>query len=552
MWVRSHSLLLLVFSPKLEDERMDMLDMFHDARLGYWYFVSSGFFQRVIVIYLEHPTVISVDESAVAWSERGLIARNLSAEFEQSGYENMYEEDEEDCIVVDEEDEGDEGTVYEPIHVEEAGDEGIIPEGTNVAEDMHKGTVLEGITVDEEDDEDTVPDGINVEDETIYEEGENDKRAENNCEDSEDPEFYDNAYDQSEDEQCLLEKDDRAFDNYVDHNAPDFYPVAYERKKLEDMTVSDVNSLDSSSCDEGALPMRKRKRKLPKFEDFRPETYLNNPIFKLGLRFPSVYVFRKAVRNYSVFSRRKIKFSKNDKDKVRAICYGIKNGKFPWFVYSSAVNGSRAFKERVDEHLFIIASRSQIYRARQKATVVSEGTYTKQFETLWDYVEELKKTNVGTTIKIKSNLKATKKEFIDALRPVVGLDACHIKGQHPGQLLYVVGVDPNNGMYPIAYAMADAENYTTWTWFLELLAVDLGIENSNGYVFITNRQNGLIDAVGDMFPNSKHRHCLKHLHANFILAGHRGLVLKQHMEAAARSTTIPWFQAKMKKLQDLS
>ncbi|KAI5339770.1 hypothetical protein L3X38_019042 [Prunus dulcis] len=264
--------------------------------------------------------------------------------------------------------------------------------------------------------------------------------------DSEDPEFYDSAYDQSEDEQCLLEKDDRAFDNYVDHNAPDFDPAADEGEKSEDMAVSDVNSLDSSSCNEGALPMRKRKRKLLKFEDFRPETDLNNPIFKLGLRFPSVYFFRKVVRNYLVFNRRKIKFSKNDKDKVRAVYDEIKNGKY----------------------------------------------------------------------------HATKKGFIDALRPVIGLDTFHIKRQHPGQLLYAVGVDPNNGMYPIAYAVVEVENCATWTWFLELLAVDLGVENSNGYVFITYRQKGLIDAVGDMFPNSEHRHCLKHLHANFILAGHKG------------------------------
>ncbi|CAL8167144.1 unnamed protein product [Prunus armeniaca] len=334
------------------------------------------------------------------------------------------------------------------------------------------------------------------------------------------------------------------------------------------MAVSDVNSLDSSSCDKVELAMRKRKWKLPKFEDFMPETDLNNPIFKLGLRFSSVYVFRKAVRNYSVFSRRKINFFNNDKDKVRAVCDRIKNGKCPWFVYASAVNRSSVvqIKSYEEEHTYgtvernvhansswvnelcVIASRSQVYRARQKATA------------------ELKKTNVGTTVKIKSNLEgdksrferiyiclaATKKGFIDALRPVVGLDAYHIKGQHLGQLLSVVGVDPNNDMYPIAYA--------TWTWFFELLAVDLGIESSNGYVFITNRQKGLIDAVGDMFPNSKHRHCLKHLHANFILAGHRGLVLKQHMEAATRSTTISWFQYNYtlvssrdeKALQDLS
>ncbi|PQM33050.1 uncharacterized protein Pyn_41137 [Prunus yedoensis var. nudiflora] len=519
----------------------------------YAYAKKLGHHDQVVVTGIQNGKKVGLEG-------RGPIARNLTAEFEQSGYEGMYEEDEEDGIVVDEEDEGDEGTVPEAIHVEEEGDEGTILEGTNVADDRHEGAVPLGSYVVEEGDEGIVP-----------EEGENDKRAENESEDSEDPEFYDSAYEQSEDEQCLLEKDDKAFDNYVDHNALDIDPAADEGEKSDHMVVIDVNSLDSSSCDEVDLPMRKRKRKLPEFEDFRPETDLNNPmletdlnnpIFKLGLRFPSVYVFRKAVRNYSVFNIRKIKFSKNDKNKVRAVCDGIKNVKCPWFVYASAVNGRSMVQiksyedehtcgtvehnvhansswlaeryERVNEDLCVIASRSQIYRARQKATT------------------ELKWTNVGTPVKIKSNLEATKKGFIDALRLVVGLDTCHIKGQQPGQLLSTVGVDPNNSMYTIAYVVAEAENYETWTWFLELLTDDLGIENSNGYVFITDRQKRLIDAVGDMLPNSEHRHCLKHLHSNFILADHRGLVLKQHMEAAARSTTIPWFQAKMKKLQDLS
>ncbi|KAI5312290.1 hypothetical protein L3X38_041463 [Prunus dulcis] len=105
---------------------------------------------------------------------------------------------------------------------------------------------------------------------------------------------------QSEDEQCLLEKDDKAFDNYVDHNALDIVPTAYEREKSDDMAVSHVNSLDNSLCDEFDMPMRKRKRKLPKFDDFRPNIGLTNLIFKIGLRFPSVYVFRKAVKLFSI------------------------------------------------------------------------------------------------------------------------------------------------------------------------------------------------------------------------------------------------------------
>ncbi|XP_008236814.1 PREDICTED: uncharacterized protein LOC103335580 [Prunus mume] len=133
--------------------------------------------------------------------------------------------------------------------------------------------------------------------------------------------------------------------------------------------------------------------------------------------------------------------------------------------------------------------------ARQKATSISEGTFEKQYELLWDYAAKLRRTNVGSTVIIK----------------------CELEGERPRQLLYAVGVDPNNDMYPIVYVVDEVENYETWSWFCQLLAEDLGIENSSGYVFITDKQKGLIDVVHDHFPNAEHRHCLKNLEANFCL-----------------------------------
>ncbi|KAI5312289.1 hypothetical protein L3X38_041462 [Prunus dulcis] len=121
------------------------------------------------------------------------------------------------------------------------------------------------------------------------------------------------VYEQSEDEQCLLENDDKAFDNYVDQNAPEIDPTVDEGEKSNDMDVSDVNSLGSRSCDEVDMPMRKRKKKLPKFDNFWSNTDLTNLIFKIGIRFLNVYVFRKAMR---AFNKRKIRFSKNDKGTI--------------------------------------------------------------------------------------------------------------------------------------------------------------------------------------------------------------------------------------------
>ncbi|PQQ01344.1 uncharacterized protein Pyn_17654 [Prunus yedoensis var. nudiflora] len=94
-----------------------------------------------------------------------------------------------------------------------------------------------------------------------------------------DPDFVDSTYEQSENECELLKKDDKAFENYVDHpevvedpNAP-----VDEDHESTDIAKSDVESLDSSSNDEDDGNQKKRKRKLPKFHEFRLETNLCNP-----------------------------------------------------------------------------------------------------------------------------------------------------------------------------------------------------------------------------------------------------------------------------------
>lgn len=87
------------------------------------------------------------------------------------------------------------------------------------------------------------------------------------------------------------------------------------------------------------------------------------------------------------------------------------------------------------------------------------------------------------------------------------MDGTHIKGPYLGQLLCVVEVDGNNGMFPIAYVVAEVEAFNTWIWFLELLCQDLNIGNSHRYVFMTDKQKGLIEDVSTLFPNAEHRHC---------------------------------------------
>ena len=60
-------------------------------------------------------------------------------------------------------------------------------------------------------------------------------------------------------------------------------------------------------------------------------------------------------------------------------------------------------------------------------------------------------------------LEGCKKGFLAGCRPIIGLDACHLKTKSGGQLMYVVGRDPNDKYFPFAYAVVKAETKDSWT-----------------------------------------------------------------------------------------
>ena len=72
-------------------------------------------------------------------------------------------------------------------------------------------------------------------------------------------------------------------------------------------------------------------------------------------------------------------------------------------------------------------------------------------------------------------------------RPVIALDACHLKGPCLGQLMAAVGIDENDGIYPIAWAIVEAESKDSWSWFLELLQLDIGSYKDRRWTFISDQ-----------------------------------------------------------------
>ncbi|XP_062100231.1 uncharacterized protein LOC133806114 [Humulus lupulus] len=162
------------------------------------------------------------------------------------------------------------------------------------------------------------------------------------------------------------------------------------------------------------------------------------------------------------------------------------------------------------DHFGIEATNRQLWKARQKAREDGGYDYARSYGNLRQYAAMIHKTNPGSAAIIQSNLVPQPVDHF------FGLDGCRLKGPYKGILLSALGLDANLHFYPIAYAIVEAENNSSWKWFLDLLRNEIGDTNKcQPWCIMSDRQKGLIEAVTDI-PNAGHRFCCFHLENNMV------------------------------------
>src|SRR5437667_6222225 len=97
---------------------------------------------------------------------------------------------------------------------------------------------------------------------------------------------------------------------------------------------------------------------------------------------------------------------------------------------------------------------------------------------------------------------------------------CSIISKFLGILLTATAVDANDSLFPLAFAVVDAENNVNWSWFMDHLH-EVVEQNAPAHLiphfltFLSNCQKGLLETVQYSFLNSSHAYCIRHLYANF-------------------------------------
>ncbi|GKV17152.1 hypothetical protein SLEP1_g27688 [Rubroshorea leprosula] len=226
--------------------------------------------------------------------------------------------------------------------------------------------------------------------------------------------------------------------------------------------------------------------------------------FEVGMRFEHVAQFKEAIATYQIQKGCRLKLVESDPTRQRIHCV---DQQCNWSIFASFDKNDKTFKVKTycKEHtcfrslksdmvglrvlakhhknrifadlqikisevvrlshleLGIHVSRDKCKLAKERIIKEVKETHTKEFAQLIGYVEELLRLSPQSNVQIDSEppttpegkptfkgiyvcLEICKKGFLLGCRPVIGVDACFLKGMFKGTLLAAVARDGNNPM----------------------------------------------------------------------------------------------------------
>ncbi|XP_021751922.1 uncharacterized protein LOC110717511 [Chenopodium quinoa] len=174
--------------------------------------------------------------------------------------------------------------------------------------------------------------------------------------------------------------------------------------------------------------------------------------------------------------------------------------------------------------------------AKEKAIAKIFVDWESSYDRLPHFMQALQQSNLGTCVVWKhkalvdgvyySNMEVLERVFwafgpcIDGFKhcmPVICINGTHLYGKYKGTLLVATSVDAIFQVFPLAFAMVEGENTSSWSWFLGCIRVH--VTQRDGLCVISDRHPGIIAAMND--PNvgftelrAYHRFCVRHIASN--------------------------------------
>ncbi|KAL9687621.1 hypothetical protein QQ045_032026 [Rhodiola kirilowii] len=127
---------------------------------------------------------------------------------------------------------------------------------------------------------------------------------------------------------------------------------------------------------------------------------------------------------------------------------------------------------------------------------------------------------------------------------MLSIDGMHMYGKWVGKLLEAVGLDANNHLLLVCFAVVESESNSSWKWFMS--SIREGVTQREGLCIISDRHKGILAAMREPQwspPHAYHRVCVHHLQSNFM-SNVKDSFLKEKLGSVA-------YQMKELKFKDL-
>ncbi|XP_033139774.1 uncharacterized protein LOC117133063 [Brassica rapa] len=202
------------------------------------------------------------------------------------------------------------------------------------------------------------------------------------------------------------------------------------------------------------------------------------------------------------------------------------------------------------------------WRSRDVAIDKAKGTTQSSYHLLPDYLQRLVTANPGTITKLYTETvegggERFKYMFVafgasikgyEFMRKVVVVDGTHLKGKYAGCLLTASAQDGNYQIFPLAFAVVDSENDSSWEWFFEQLSAF--VERDDELVFVSDRHMSIYKGLSKVYPGVGHCICVVHLKRN-IRSNFRARHLEYLVAKAARTFRLQEFYTTFNEIKTM-
>lgn len=143
------------------------------------------------------------------------------------------------------------------------------------------------------------------------------------------------------------------------------------------------------------------------------------------------------------------------------------------------------------------------YKVKYKAHKLLHGSMEEHYAKLGRYLQALRDSDAEICIRLLNDERprrsatpvfqrlficfdGVRKGWQEGCRRFLSIDACFLKTFLGGQLLAVVGRDANDQMYPVAWAIVEGENNSSWSWFLSEVQTALNLGQGEGLTIVSD------------------------------------------------------------------